>query len=93
MGVVSGIVVYLMIWWVVLFAVLPWGVRPSSEPLVGNTQSAPEFPRLGKKFLITTVISLLVWLVVYGLITSNVISFYDMAQDMANQDQITESGK
>ncbi len=93
MGVVSGIVVFLMIWWVVLFAVLPWGVRPSAEPLIGNTQSAPDVPRLGKKFLITTLISLLLWLVVYGLIASNVISFYDMAQDMADHDQITESGK
>ena len=27
MNVATGIAIYFIIWWVVLFAVLPWGVR------------------------------------------------------------------
>ncbi|HPQ50754.1 MAG TPA: DUF1467 family protein [Alphaproteobacteria bacterium] len=91
MGWISGIVVFLMIWWVTLFTVLPWGNRPSSSPQEGNMQSAPDLPRLGKKFLVTTLISCLLWVVVYGLIASNVISFHDMAAKMAEQDNLMES--
>lgn len=93
MGWISGIVVFLMIWWVVLFTVLPWGNRPSEDPVSGQVHSAPALPRLGKKFLITTAISCLLWLVVYGLIASNVISFHDMAAEMAEQDKLMESSK
>lgn len=86
MGVISGIVVFFMVWWTVLFAILPWGNRPSTEPMTGNTVSAPDKPRILKKFLVTTAVSVLIWLVIYGLISSNVINFYDMAADMAAQD-------
>lgn len=86
MGLVSGIVVFVMIWWTSLFAVLPWGNRPSENPLVGEVTSAPAKPRLLKKFLVTTLISCILWCVVYGLIASNVLNFYDMAEEMAAQD-------
>ena len=40
----TGILVYVMIWWVVIFAVLPWGVRVPDEPEPGHAASAPETP-------------------------------------------------
>lgn len=49
MGIVSGIVVFIMIWWVTLFAVLPWGVRPSEAPVPGEFGGAPEKPLYSKK--------------------------------------------
>lgn len=87
MGPISGIVVFLMVWWTVLFTVLPWGNRPSAEPITGNVVSAPDKPKLLKKFLITTLISAVIWTVIYGLISANVLSFYDMAAEMAAQDE------
>ncbi len=90
MGWISGIVVFLMIWWTTLFAVLPFGPRSEETPQVGNAHGVPDFPRLGKKVIITTVISCLLWVVVYGLIASNVISFHDMAAQMAEQDKLME---
>lgn len=86
MGLVSGIVVFVMIWWVSLFTVLPWGNRPSDNPVVGEVASAPEKPRLLKKFLATTLISCVLWGIVYGLIASNALNFYDLAADMAAKD-------
>lgn len=88
MGPVSGVVVFLMIWWVTLFTVLPWGNRPSEQKIAGQVASAPDKPRLLKKFLITTAISILLWLLVYGLIEANVLNFYNMAEQMSVQDQI-----
>ena len=72
---VTGVFVYFIVWWVVLFTVLPWGVRPPETPLPGNVPSAPENPRLWLKAAVTTALSALVWLIIYGLIKSDWISF------------------
>jgi predicted secreted protein len=58
---ISQVAIFLLIWFVVLFAVLPWGVRQSSAPEPGHDQGAPVNPNLGRKAIITTVISLLLW--------------------------------
>ena len=71
----TGIMVYVMIWWVVLFTVLPWGVKVPEEPEPGHATSAPEKPRLVRKFAITTVIATLLWGIAYYLIESGLISF------------------
>ncbi|QCI78785.1 DUF1467 family protein [Hankyongella ginsenosidimutans] len=31
MSLISGLAIYLIIWWTVLFTVLPWGVRTAAE--------------------------------------------------------------
>ncbi|MCA0370796.1 MAG: DUF1467 family protein [Proteobacteria bacterium] len=66
MTLMSGIVVYFCIWWVVLYAVLPWGVKTSDAPEKGHASSAPLNPRLGMKFLATTLISTALWGVAYA---------------------------
>jgi len=68
------ILVYLIIWWVVLFAVLPWGVRPRDKPELGHAASAPERPMLWRKALVTTVISAILFAGAYWLITSEYLS-------------------
>ena len=88
MYVVSGIIVFLLIWWTMLFCVLPWGNRPDENPDVAHAKSAPSNPRLRKKFLITTLISCVLWLIIYGLIVSDVISFSEMAQKIAQEENI-----
>ena len=74
----TAICVYLTIWWTVLFAVLPWGIQSHAEagidPGDGGDPGAPVDPKLKKKFLTTTWISavvfVLLWAVIrFGLIT------------------------
>ena len=65
MTLMSGLVVYFCLWWVVLYAVLPWGVRTSDTPEKGHAASAPTNPRLGMKFLVTTLIAGVFWGAVY----------------------------
>ena len=79
---VTAAFVYVVVWWVVLFAVLPWGVRTSENPEPGMASSAPVEPRILRKFLITSLVALLVWLVIFGIERSGIISFRDMARDM-----------
>lgn len=74
MGLVSGIVVYTMIWWIVLFMILPWGAHPEESVRQGNASSAPKNPRLLLKFLLTTIISTLLWALVHFSLTEKLIS-------------------
>lgn len=75
MGIMSGVVVYIVIWVVMLFMVLPFGVKVIENPEVGHASSAPENPRIGMKFLVTSLISIPLWFVAYYLITSDWFSF------------------
>ena len=57
----------------VLFAVLPWGVRVPEKPEIGHATSAPERPMLWRKAGITSLISAVLWLAAYALIRSDLI--------------------
>jgi predicted secreted protein len=86
MGWVSGVAIYILIWWVSLFTVLPIGVRRPEEPLPGTVESAPDNPRHLFKFALTTGIATVLWLVLYALVKSDVISFREMAKSLAGPD-------
>lgn len=64
---VGGIVTFIIIWWLVLFMVLPWRAQPSQNPLPGNAPSAPDNPRIGQKALITTGIAAVVFAIVWAI--------------------------
>ena len=56
------IAIYFLIWWVVLFAVLPWGVRAQGEEgAPGTDPGAPTVPRLRAKLIWTTLVATAVW--------------------------------
>lgn len=75
MGPVTGIVVYVVIWFMVLFMVLPWGIRHPEVPEPGHALGAPSNPRIALKMAVTTVLAGAFWFVVYLVIESGVISF------------------
>lgn len=86
MNLLTGIVLYILIWWVVLFTVLPWKSRPPSQPGQGHATSAPKSPNLGIKFLVTSLISALVWIIVYVLIQKGFIDYRAIAIQMMKED-------
>jgi predicted secreted protein len=60
MSLTTSLAIYFIVWWTVLFAVLPWGIRSqveSGEVVPGSDPGAPALPKLGNKVLWTTVIS------------------------------------
>lgn len=71
----TGILVFVMIWWVVIFVVLPWGVKVPEEHEPGHATSAPANPHMLRKALITTAISVVLWAIAFYLIESDLISF------------------
>jgi predicted secreted protein len=83
MDIGSGIMIYFLIWWTVIFCILPFGVRRNTAEFEGS--GAPANPDLKKKFLITTGVSCLVWLFVYGAVTSGMINFRDVSMKMIEE--------
>lgn len=68
MGPVTGVVTFLLIWWVVLFTTLPLGVRAQweeGETVEGSEPGAPVTPQLARKALITTAIAAVLWLALF----------------------------
>lgn len=66
-------IVFAVVWWLVLFMVLPFGASPPDEVEPGMATSAPAKPRIGLKFLITTLIALVVTALILWLIDSGLI--------------------
>lgn len=77
MAIVTGLAVYFVIWWLVLFAVLPWGSHSHHETDVethpGNAPSAPVSARIGLKFAVTTVIATAIFAILFLIAWSGVI--------------------
>lgn len=76
MGWVNGFVVYFLIWWLTLFAILPIGTQPQAEgDAAGGWRGVPERPRLLRKALLTTLVSGVIFVGVHALIVSDWLSF------------------
>lgn len=68
---------YLVIWWTILFAVLPFGVRSQAEDgkvVPGSEAAAPVRPMLMRKALITSVLAAIILAVVWIVITYRLIA-------------------
>lgn len=82
MNLVGGIAIYCIIWFLTLFAVLPFGVRTSEEEgaelVEGAADSAPANPRMGRKVLITTGVAFIIWLAIFVTLEYRLISLDDI---------------
>ncbi len=76
MSLTLGLALYFIIWWTVLFAVLPFGVQTQGEAgeiVPGTPASAPVTPRMVRTFAITTVVAGAVFAVVYVALAGGVV--------------------
>ena len=72
----TGTVLFIIIWWTALFAVLPIGVRPLTQAdRKTGWRGTPEQPRMLRKVVITTIVTCVLWTGSYLLIRSDYISF------------------
>ena len=64
MTITTALAVFFLIWWVTLFAILPWGVKSqheSGEMTPGTDPGAPTSARLGRKLLWTTLVAAVIY--------------------------------
>ena len=74
---IFGLAIYGIIWFLTLFMVLPWGVVSQAEHgevQPGSSESAPARPLIVLKLGITTLVSLVFFLIVYWLLTSGALA-------------------
>jgi predicted secreted protein len=79
----TALAIYFIIWWVVLFAVLPFGVRNPAEEGVtveaGHDPGAPTELRLGKKLIWTTLVASLLFAICWVVYVYRLVSLDDLA--------------
>jgi predicted secreted protein len=74
--------IYFLIWWIVLFAVLPWGVRSQEESgdvSAGTDPGAPTVPRLMMKVVWTTIVATVLFAMFYANYVYRIITIEDLA--------------
>ena len=78
MGITGSIIVYVMIWWIIFFSILPVGIQSKKEAfkekIEGIDPGAPKNPKIAKKFLITTIITSIIFVVIYYLVKSDLLN-------------------
>ena len=75
MTITGSIVIYVIIWWIVFFSLLPIDVnRNKNIKIDGEDPGSPENPKILKKFIYTTIISSLLFLIIYYLVRYNYIN-------------------
>ena len=82
MSLAFALAVYIVIWWIVLFAMLPYGVRTTEEAgekaPPGFAESAPHRPRMLPKMLATTVVAAIIFAGIYAILVHHVIRLDDI---------------
>ena len=82
MPITTAVAIFFLIWWVVLFAVLPWGVRSQHEGdeiAPGTDPGAPTIPNLRNKLLWTTLVSAAVFAVCYVVYVDRLVTLEGLA--------------
>ncbi|MFI5011857.1 MAG: DUF1467 family protein [Hyphomicrobiales bacterium] len=67
-SIVAWAAIYVVVWWITIFAILPIGVRSQDEAgeiAPGSDPGAPAAPRLAMKAAITTVIAAIILVLIY----------------------------
>jgi predicted secreted protein len=74
--------IYFIFWWLVFFAVLPWGVRSQEEEadvVAGSDPGAPAVHGLKMKMVWTTLVSAIVFAAFLWIYVTKAVSLEDLA--------------
>ena len=66
MSITGLAIVYIIIWWIVFFAILPIDVeRKKIIKIEGEDPGSPENPKMIKKFIYCSVITTILFIIIY----------------------------
>ena len=72
MSITGSIIVYVLIWWIVFFSILPIGIKSNNkifkDTIEGIDPGAPKNPKIGKKFLITTITTSIIFIMIFYIV-------------------------
>jgi len=70
MSITGSIVVFIILWWLILFMILPRNINAQQEKrsiIEGTDPGAPSNPNIFKKLVLTTVIASLLFAIIFVL--------------------------
>jgi predicted secreted protein len=82
MSLTTAAAIYFILWWVVLFAILPWGVRSQAEAgeiVPGSDPGAPAIPHVGAKLVWTTIVSAVLFGAIVAIYSYQLVVLEDLA--------------
>ncbi len=69
MSLTGSLIIYVLIWWIVFFALLPIDVnREKKQNIIGIDAGAPENPKIIKKFVYSTLITSIIFIIIFFLV-------------------------
>ena len=75
MSITGSFIIYVILWWIIFFSVLPIGIKHNDkifkENLEGIDPGAPKNPNILKKFLYTTLITTIIFIGIYYIVSNN----------------------
>ncbi|MAK12562.1 MAG: hypothetical protein CMI73_02695 [Candidatus Pelagibacter sp.] len=77
MSLTGSIVVFVVLWWLILFMILPRNITSQKDNgyvIEGTDPGAPENPEIKKKLLLTTAITLIIFVIIYFLNYFNILN-------------------
>ena len=80
MNPVTVVVVFIIIWWLILFMVLPWGISRTENPEAGHDPGAPARPMVVRKLLITTGLTIILFGIFMAVVGSGDVSLQDLSE-------------
>tara|TARA_B100001115_G_C15641717_1_gene308819 strand:- start:43 stop:294 length:252 start_codon:yes stop_codon:yes gene_type:complete len=70
MSLTGSIVIFVILWWLILFTILPRDINSQNDKghiIEGSDPGAPANPNIAKKLIITTVITSILFAIIYFL--------------------------
>ena len=84
MGITGSLIVFICIWWIVFFSVLPMGITSQKnkfkESISGNDPGAPKNPKIAKKLTISTIITTIIFIGIYYMVDNNFLNLRELLQ-------------
>jgi|TARA_B110001452_G_scaffold11812_1_gene9711 predicted secreted protein len=72
-------IIYIIIWWIIFFAILPIDVnREKSVKIDGEDVGSPENPKILKKFIYCTGITSIIFVIIYLLMKYEYLNLRNM---------------
>ena len=69
MSLTGSLIIYVLIWWIVFFALLPIDLnREKNQNIIGIDAGAPENPKIIKKFVYSTLITSIIFIIIFLLV-------------------------
>tara|TARA_B100001057_G_C22678143_1_gene882673 strand:+ start:544 stop:798 length:255 start_codon:yes stop_codon:yes gene_type:complete len=75
MSITGSVVIYVIIWWIIFFSALPIGIKHDDKNINNNLEGAdpgaPKNPNIFKKFLFTTLITTVIFIGIYYIVSND----------------------